>query len=343
VHRRDGQEAYNSFVGTNSQVGAARDAHGLGAQAQSSREPSPESASQLEIGDALRESEARLQALLGSLDDLAFELDRDGVYLGVWTARAELLVAPSGQLLGHSTRQMLGDELGGTIVNAIRRALSSGTSESIEYSLDLPSGTRWFQARITPIVGQREPQTVCLLVRDITETRMAEQARHRAEARLRHAATHDSLTGLLNRSQFHQDLGLALARRRRADEGFALLILDVDHFKEINDTFGHPVGDSALREVARRLRLATRVGDSLGRLGGDEFGVILPNANDDDAVIAARRVSELLEDPIDAGGAQVRVGISTGIALCPRDGSDAESLIRKADAAMYEAKRAKAQ
>lgn len=302
----------------------------------------PDAVEQLEFGDALRESEARLRALLCSLDELVFELDRDGVYLGVWTARNELLVAPRGELLGRSVRQMLGDELGSAMITAIRRALSTGTSEIMEYSLDVPSGAKWFQGRITPIAGRREPQTVCLLVRDITETRLAEQARDRAEARLRHAATHDELTGLLNRSQVCEDLRKALTRRRQADAGFALLVLDVDHFKEINDTFGHPAGDAVLQEVARRLTLATRMGDSLGRLGGDEFAVVLPNTNEDQAKSVAKRVAAFLKDSVEIRDARVRVTISTGVALCPRDGTDSESLIRHADVAMYAAKREKA-
>ncbi len=304
-----------------------------------SRERQPEIVQQLEIGDALRESEARLQALLCSLNDLVFELDRDGTYLGAWTARNDLLVAPSGELLGHNVGEMIGDEIGGAMITAIRSALSTGRSEISEYSLDLPSGTKWFHGRITPIASPREPQTVCLLVRDVTDTRLAEKARDRAEARLRHAATHDALTGLLNRSQFDEDLLRALSRRRRADTGFALLVLDVDHFKEINDTFGHPTGDAVLQEVARRLMLATRVGDSLGRLGGDEFAVVLPDTNEEEADTVAKRVYACLKDPLEIDGALVRVRISTGIALSPRDGTDSESLIRRADTAMYAAKR----
>lgn len=332
-------EAGRPFIGRRPTV----DARELDPEQPSSAEDTPERVDELEIGDALRESEARLQALLCSLDDLVFELDQDGVYLGAWTARDELLVAPRDELLGRSVRQALGDELGGTMILAIRRALSAATSEIMEYALDVPSGRRWFQARITPICAPHEPRTVCLLVRDVTDTRLAEQARDKAEELLRHAATHDALTGLLNRSQFDEDFRQALSRRRRRDDGgFALLVLDVDHFKEINDTFGHPVGDSVLEEIARTLNFATRADDSLGRLGGDEFAVILPNANLDDAKRVAARVSASIEDAIEIDGTRINVGISTGIALCPRDGSDAESLIRCADAAMYVAKRGKA-
>jgi diguanylate cyclase (GGDEF)-like protein/PAS domain S-box-containing protein len=298
----------------------------------------PEAVERLEVNEAVRESEARLQALLSSLDDLVFELDRDGNYLGVWTVRDDLLVRPRHQLLGHNVREFIGEELAAEVLRAIRRALRNGTAEMLDYSLDVPSGTRWFQARMAPI-GDKA-RTVCFLARDITGTKLAEQARDDAEERLRHLAMHDGLTGLPNRMYFCERLEQALWKCRRRGQ-LAVLMLDLDRFKDVNDTLGHAAGDIVLQEVARRLSAVTRGDDVVARLGGDEFAILLSQADEEAAAAVALRVAACLADPIAVDPVLVDIDASTGIAVCPRDGRDADALLRRADVAMYAAKRRK--
>jgi diguanylate cyclase (GGDEF)-like protein/PAS domain S-box-containing protein len=296
----------------------------------------------MEITEALRESEARLKALLSSLDDLVFELDEKGVYLAIWTTNETLLVAPPSELLGRTVREAVGDEVGRRLTRAIRRVIRTGRPELFEYSLKVPVGTRWFEGRLAPIAGSGHG-TVCLLVRDITDQKLAEAARDDAERRLQHLAMHDALTNLPNRVFFSDRLTYALKKTRRRHEELVLLVLDVDRFKDINDTFGHAAGDEVLREVAQRLARVTREGDSIARLGGDEFSILLPGASQAEGMKVAKRVSECLEDPIVIGAEAVKVDVSTGLAVFPREGTDAETLFRRADAAMYIAKRASAE
>lgn len=293
----------------------------------------------MEATEALRESEARLRALLSSLDDLVFELDEDGVYLAVWTTNEALLIAPPRELLGRTVREAIGDEVGRRIIRAIRRALETGRPEVFEYRLEVPAGARWFQGRLAAIVGSGD-RIVCLLVRDVTEQKLAEHARDDAERRLQHLAMHDALTELPNRTFLRERFQHALRKARRRHEELVLLVLDIDRFKDINDTFGHLAGDEVLREVARRLATVTREGDSIARLGGDEFAMLLPGACETEGNRVATRITECLEEPIVIGSDAIKVALSAGIAVFPRDGADAESLIRQADAAMYVAKRA---
>ena len=296
----------------------------------------------LETAEAFRESEARLRAILSSLDDLVFELDEDGVYLALWTTSEALLVAPPEELLGRTVRHALGDDLGRRVTRAVRRVLETGRPELLEYNLDVQAGARFFQARFAPIAGLAA-RTVCLLVRDITAQKEAEAARDDAESRLRHQALHDGLTDLPNRVFFLDRLDHALKRTQRRRENLAVLMLDVDGFKEINDNLGHSSGDEVLREVAQRLASAIREGDSIARLGGDEFAILLPNASEEDGLRVAQRVSDSLGDPLIVGSNAIKVDVSVGVAVFLRDGSDAEALLKSADAAMYAAKRAKIQ
>jgi diguanylate cyclase (GGDEF)-like protein/PAS domain S-box-containing protein len=289
--------------------------------------------------EALRESEARLRALLSSLDDLVFEIDENGVYLAIWTTNETLLVAPPNELLGRTVREALGGEVGRRVTRAVRRAIDTGRTEILEYRLDVPAGARCFQARIAPI-SESAPPTTCLLVRDITDYKTAEAAREDAERRLRHLATHDALTDLPNRTFFRERLDLALRKAQRSHEELVVLVLDVDRFKAINDTFGHLAGDEVLREVARRLVAATPEGDSVARLGGDEFAILLPGASQEEGASVARRVSERFKIPVGLGNDTVKVEVSTGLAIFPGEGTDAESLFRRADAAMYAVKKA---
>ncbi len=224
------------------------------------------------------------------------------------------------------------------MTRAVRRALKTGAPELVEYRLNVPAGARWFQARLAPIAGSTSP-SVCLLVRDITDQKVAEEAREDAEKRLRHLATHDALTDLPNRAFFRDRLNHALLGARRRHEQLVVLVLDLDRFKEINDIYGHLAGDVVLREVAQRLAGSTRDGDSVSRLGGDEFSILLAKASEDDAMRVAARASECLKEPVVIGTSEINVQISTGYAVFPRDGTDAESLFRRADAAMYIAKR----
>ena len=292
--------------------------------------------------EALRASEARLHALLSSLDDLVFELDASGVYLAVWTTDESLLVAPPGQLIGRTVRQALGDEVGRRLTRALRRVLETGRPEILEYRLEVQAGARWFQCRLAPITSPAVAPTVCLLVRDVTAQKSAEEARDDAERRLRYQALHDALTGLPNRVFLCDRLALALRGCRRRRDGLVVLMLDLDRFKAVNDTLGHAAGDEVLREVSRRLGSVTRDGDSVGRFGGDEFAIVLPGSSEDHGREVAKRVSRSLTEPIVVGKRKVDIDISIGLALFPRDATSPEGLVKKADIAMYAAKSDKA-
>lgn len=165
-------------------------------------------------------------------------------------------------------------------------------------------------------------------------------ARKDAELRLAHLALHDPLTGLPNRRALAEALDRALARSRRSGLGLAVLALDLDGFKAINDRHGHPVGDAALVQVAERLRRTVRRGDALARFGGDEFAVVAGDLKGPNPVVRlARRLRAVLAEPLVLPGAIARVGVSVGVAFHPGDGDGPEALLSSADRALYAAKR----
>ena len=166
---------------------------------------------------------------------------------------------------------------------------------------------------------------------DITE-------RRQAEAQIVHLARHDALTGLANRTLFHERLDQALAFLGRGQE-CAVLCFDVDHFKDINDTFGHPTGDAVLQTIAARLQACVREVDTVTRLGGDEFAVLLVDVDaPTGAHDAAQRIVRALREPVKFEGNTIIPGTSIGIALAPRDGDTAGKLLKNADLALYRAK-----
>lgn len=161
-----------------------------------------------------------------------------------------------------------------------------------------------------------------------------------AEERIRHMAQHDALTGLPNRALLHDRLDQALVQARRHNHQVAVMFLDLDRFKSINDTLGHEVGDSLLREVARRLRGAVRAADTVGRLGGDEFVVVLHEVADADAAAhVAEKILAAFAQPVLIGPHALCAATSIGIALYPAHGDESHALVRAADMAMYLAKR----
>jgi diguanylate cyclase (GGDEF)-like protein/PAS domain S-box-containing protein len=166
---------------------------------------------------------------------------------------------------------------------------------------------------------------------DITE-------RRRAEAQIAYMAHHDALTELPNRVRFHELLRQMLAKSKRG-EHFAVFCLDLDHFKDVNDALGHPLGDLLLKAAAERLRRCIRETDFVARLGGDEFAILQAGAcQPTDATALANRLVEEISAPYELGGHQVVVGLSIGIALAPNDGMDPDELLRNADMALYRAK-----
>jgi diguanylate cyclase (GGDEF)-like protein len=154
-----------------------------------------------------------------------------------------------------------------------------------------------------------------------------------------HQALHDALTGLPNRTLFHDRVGQALSAARREHIPVAVMIMDLDRFKEVNDTLGHSSGDELLKQAGSRLREALRESDTVARLGGDEFGVLLPRVVDSAAAVSvARKLREALEEPFAIHGLALQIEASIGIALYPEHGDDVHSLLQRADVAMYVAK-----
>lgn len=165
--------------------------------------------------------------------------------------------------------------------------------------------------------------------------------RKRTEERLTYLAQYDQLTGLVNRALFRDRLEQALMRARRTNQGFALLLLDLDRFKAVNDTLGHDAGDALLTLMAARLKECVREVDTVARMGGDEFTIILEGITGEAAaeMVLTRIVSSVAE-PCTISGRSVTVGVSIGATLFPQDASGADTLLKHADAAMYRAKHA---
>ena len=178
-----------------------------------------------------------------------------------------------------------------------------------------------------------QPKYILGVVVDVTE-------RMESEAQIHHMAHHDALTGLANRVLFLKSVEDALARMSRHGETFSIFILDLDQFKIVNDTLGHPVGDALLKEAAERLRRCTRETDLVARLGGDEFA-ILQRTNEDQgeaALAFADRLLAAMREPYDLNGNKITAGTSIGVALAPQDGNNADQLLKNADLALYRAK-----
>jgi len=182
------------------------------------------------------------------------------------------------------------------------------------------------------VKGQGHPE---LLVRSI---RYAIE-RKRAEEHLTYLAQYVHLTGLVNRSLFRDRLIQAMARSKRMNQQIGLMVLDLDRFKAVNDTFGHDMGDELLKSVAERLKACVREVDSVARMGGDEFTIILEGvSSEQNILVVAKRITESIATPFELKGHQISIGISIGITIYPHDDHPVDELLKHADMAMYRAK-----
>lgn len=220
------------------------------------------------------------------------------------------------------------------IVNAWNQALE-GEPYDVEYRVTTSKGIRWVRDRAEIILDSDGKAQVGIgTVQDITDSK-------ENEARIEFLAFHDPLTGLPNRLLAKDHLEMAVAYSSRVNSRVALLFLDLDNFKTINDSLGHTVGDALLKAVAMRLRDSVRNTDTISRQGGDEFLVLLPDTSDTDAItVIAEKVVLALSTPFEIQGQHLSTSASIGIAVYPDDGSDFDTLLKKADTAMYQSKKA---
>ena len=293
----------------------------------------------------LHTAEARNAAILNAIPDLLFELDIDGTYIDYHSPRSELLAAPPAHFIGKTVAEVLPAAPAAVCMEALRAAFDQGSSTGLQFELQLPVGTRWFElsvSRKVTLVGEK-PRFI-VLSRDITE-------RKEAENRIAHLAHFDSLTGLPNRRSFLERLGREVQRAQRSGRRLAVMFMDLDGFKAVNDSLGHFAGDQVLQQAAERLTRALRPSDvvsrgaepgssiELARLGGDEFTALVVDVErPEDVMTVADRIHAQMRAPFRVSGGDVLLTASIGIALFPEDGADATALLEHADTAMYHAK-----
>jgi diguanylate cyclase (GGDEF)-like protein len=293
------------------------------------------------LRQALAVGQRRTRALLAAIPDQIFLLDAAGTVIeeiaGSFPPR-EGDPACAGAL---TIERLLPGEAARTLREQLREALATRQPEQFEY--DTLAGGATFEARLIPL-----PEEVAMvIVRDVTEQR-------RSEARGQRLANFDGVTGLPNRQAFIRELKRAMLQAKRHGRSIAVLYVDLDRFRRINDTFGHSAGDAVLKTVASRFARCLRPldfiatdpdakqsmpGVRVARFGGDEFVMLLTDLDvPEDAGVVARCVREALSEPFTFDGRQLVVTPSIGVAIYPRDGEDVDTLLMRADTAMYEAK-----
>lgn len=277
--------------------------------------------------------EAELRKITDILPGPVTRVDCEGRYLFASAAFEKWFGKRPAEVIGLKRGETIDAELHGKMQPYYERALAG---ERVSFEITLPAisgGTR--DAIIDVLPDFDSTGAVCgyyTVGVDISKLK-------HAEANLHHLAYYDSLTGLPNRQLFNDRLHHAAAECKRRGNFFALMLLDIDRFKNVNDTLGHEAGDKLLREISSRLQIGTREGDTIARLGGDEFTLIFPDLNDtQDVGRIAQGIVQQLSLPVFIDGHEVFTSGSVGITLYPQDTSDENSLVKFADSAMYHAK-----
>jgi diguanylate cyclase (GGDEF)-like protein/PAS domain S-box-containing protein len=283
---------------------------------------------------ALREREERLQNILHSVAEGIVTIAEDG-RIETCNSAAELMFhAPQRGLNGKNIATLIRALDGGDGDHPTPDAIFASPGSVKEASGMREDGTTFSLEFVCNELRHGRQKLYTAILRDISE-------RKENEERIRKLAHHDSLTGLPNRNLLHDRMAQALARVRRHGGRLAILFVDLDKFKPINDKYGHKVGDLVLVEVARRLLESVRNSDTVARLGGDEFAVILEEvARPAEAAKVAAKIVNLLAAPIEALGQVCNIGASVGVALYPDDGADLDEVVKAADLAMYRVKNA---
>jgi diguanylate cyclase (GGDEF)-like protein/PAS domain S-box-containing protein len=280
-------------------------------------------------------SAARFQAIIQNASDVFAVVDPHGTIAYVTPSVARLVGRPAEDLLGRNLDSLVEPEDAPLVLEMQRTALArSGTGDTIECRVRTEAGAvRHVDSNITNLLDDPNVEGLVVTMRDATD-------RHHFEDQLRDQAFHDPLTGLANRALLADRIDQAVRRSRRRGVSPGLLYLDLDDFKSVNDTLGHPVGDAVLVEVARRIEGAIRAEDTAARLGGDEFAVLLDETRSvEDQIAVAERILADLRTPVEVEGTTVPVAASVGIVRPEARSTGSVDLLRDADIAMYEAKR----
>jgi diguanylate cyclase (GGDEF)-like protein/PAS domain S-box-containing protein len=282
---------------------------------------------------SLREREEIFRTIAENVDDLIALLDTEG--RRIYNSPSYHRIFGENELVvGSSSFNEIHPEDRDRIKTIFRRTVETGVGERSEFRFLLKDGSiRYIESQGNAVHGaDGRVSKVIVVSRDVTERKKVEQ-------RLRHLSYHDTLTGLPNRTLFSDRLKLAIAAARRDKGLLALMFMDLDEFKQVNDTCGHAIGDLLLKEVADRIQDSLRESDTAARMGGDEFVVLLPAIETQlDAEVVAEKIRHAVCQPIDLGGHIMSISPSIGIAVFPENGSEEEALLKNADVAMYHAK-----
>ncbi len=293
---------------------------------------------------ALARSEARTTAIVTTAGDAIITTDETGVIRSINPATERIFGFEEAELIGHGVGELLAD--GDHPGHGARIWRTAETSRARVQGAAHEAIARRKNGTIFPIditvsearVG--DDRMLVGLIRDITERKRVEAELQAAKAAAEEAATHDPLTGLWNHNRIIEVLIEEMARNDRLGQPVSLVMLDLDHFKHVNDTYGHVVGDEVLRQIARRLERAIRVYDSVGRFGGEEFMIVLPGTDRAEAERAAERIrAEISHDPVPTTAGTLQVTGSLGVVTHRGERSiDATGLLVAADDALYDAK-----
>ncbi|MDQ3983516.1 MAG: EAL domain-containing protein [Actinomycetota bacterium] len=289
----------------------------------------------------LRESEARFRSLVQNSGDVICIVDERGRALYSSPAVAEVFGFTAEEIRGDDLVELVHRDERGAARGALASLLEQprGTSAKLEFRVRHRSGAfKDLEVTATNLLEDANIGGIVLNARDISQRKVAERDNEALQEQLAHQAFHDPLTGLANRALLRDRLQHALARVARSREPLAVMFIDLDEFKAVNDSMGHDAGDELLKAVADRLRASVRPADTVARLGGDEFAILLEGMfNGSEAPRVAERVIRTFTAPFDLAGHPVPIGASIGLAL--KDGKEAtEELLGNADVAMYAAK-----
>uniref|UniRef100_UPI003D286B78 diguanylate cyclase domain-containing protein n=1 Tax=Methylophaga lonarensis TaxID=999151 RepID=UPI003D286B78 len=284
---------------------------------------------------AYRQSEAKFRAFVENANDIIYNLSREGILTYVSPNWTEMLGHPTEDVIGKSFEHFVHPDDIAHCHAFLLMVFGTGKKQSgIEYQVRHKNGDwYWYRSNASPLFDDNgEVCSYIGIARDISEHKQLLD-------RMQHMAHHDALTGLANRSLFFDHLHQAILQAQRDKQGLAVLFLDLDKFKPINDDYGHAIGDLLLQQVAMRIKTCVRTSDVVGRIGGDEFVVLLSNVTlPDTAELVANKIRESLAVPFQLREIPAQISVSVGMAFYPEHGKQALELVRSADEAMYLAK-----